>query len=134
MEKRSDRHIRDLVAHAAFQGLDANEIRCVRISMLAGSRTLHTKGRIQMSQTIISVSVIFDLQRTAGPYRCAITGREQSQHGTPYSITSSAIASSPGGTASPNAFAVCRLMTNSYLVDCSTGRSAGFAPLRMRPA
>jgi hypothetical protein len=27
-----------------------------------------------MSQTIISVSVIFGLQRTAGPYRCAITG------------------------------------------------------------
>ena len=51
MEKRSDRHIRDLVAHAAFQGLDANEIECVRISMMAGSRTLRTKGRIQMSQT-----------------------------------------------------------------------------------
>ena len=42
---------RDLVAHAAFQGLDANEIGCVRISMMAGSRTLRTKGRIQMSQT-----------------------------------------------------------------------------------
>jgi hypothetical protein len=26
MEKRSDRHIRDLVAHTAFKGLDANEI------------------------------------------------------------------------------------------------------------
>jgi len=51
MEKRSDRHIRDLVAHAAFQGLDANEIGCVRISMMAGSRMLRTKGRIQMSQT-----------------------------------------------------------------------------------
>jgi hypothetical protein len=25
------------------------------------------------------------------------------------------------------------LMTNSNLVDCTTGRSAGFAPLRMRP-
>ena len=27
--------------------------------------------------------------------------------------------------------AVCRLMTNSNLVDCKTGRSAGFAPLRL---
>ncbi len=32
MEKRSDRHIRDLVAHTAFKGLDANEIGCARIS------------------------------------------------------------------------------------------------------
>ena len=31
----------------------------------------------------------------------------------------------------PRAFAVFRLMTNSNLVGCSTGRSAGFAPLRI---
>jgi hypothetical protein len=48
-----------------------------------------------------------------------------------YSITSSAMESSPGGTSMPSARAVLRLMTNSNLVDCSTGRSAGFAPLRM---
>ena len=29
--------------------------------------------------------------------------------------------------------AVCRLMMNSNLVDCKTGRSAGLAPLRMLP-
>src|SRR5450830_1774500 len=72
MEKRSDRHIRDLVAHTAFQGLDANEIGCARISMMAGSKRLPSKGRIQMSQTNYLQIVIFDLQRTAGPYRCAI--------------------------------------------------------------
>ena len=33
----------------------------------------------------------------------------------------------------PSTFAVVRLMTNSNLVGCSTGRSAGLAPLRMRP-
>jgi len=33
MEKRSDRRIRDLVAHTAFKGLDANEIGCARISV-----------------------------------------------------------------------------------------------------
>jgi len=71
MEKRSDRHIRDLVAHTAFQGLAANEIGCARISMMAGSKTLPSKGRIQMSQTNYLQIVIFDLQRTAGPYRCA---------------------------------------------------------------
>ena len=51
MEKRSHRRIRDLVAHTAFKGLDANEIGCVRISMMAGSNTLHSKGRIQMRET-----------------------------------------------------------------------------------
>src|SRR5262249_8294734 len=51
-----------------------------------------------------------------------------------HSITSSARASSVGGTSRPSALAVCMLMTNSNLVDCTIGRSAGFAPLRIRPA
>jgi hypothetical protein len=50
-----------------------------------------------------------------------------------YSITSSASASSLSGTETPSDFAVLRLSTNSNLVDCSTGRSAGFAPLRIFP-
>jgi hypothetical protein len=37
------------------------------------------------------------------------------------------------GISSPSALAVSRLMTNSNLVDCCTGRSAGLAPLRMLP-
>src|SRR5262249_8577366 len=49
-----------------------------------------------------------------------------------HSITSSARASSVAGTSMPSAFAVLRLMTNSYLVGACTGRSAGFSPLRMR--
>src|SRR5487761_1961610 len=72
MEKRSDRHIRDLVAHTAFKGLAANEIGCARISMMAGSKTLPSKGRIQMSQTNYLQIVKSGLQRTAGPYTCAI--------------------------------------------------------------
>jgi hypothetical protein len=51
-----------------------------------------------------------------------------------YSITSSARASSDGGTVRPSALAVLRLMTNSNLVGCWTGKSAGLAPLRIRPA
>src|SRR6188472_2035076 len=50
-----------------------------------------------------------------------------------HSITSSARASSVGGTDRPRSFAVCRLMTSSNLVDCITGRWAGFAPFKMRP-
>ena len=34
----------------------------------------------------------------------------------------------------PSAFAVLRLITSSTLVLCWTGRSAGFAPLRIRGA
>src|SRR5215831_17734968 len=50
-----------------------------------------------------------------------------------HSITSSASASSVGGISRPSVFAVFRLMTNSNLVACITGRSAGFSPLRTRP-
>src|SRR5262245_65180631 len=50
-----------------------------------------------------------------------------------HSITSSAIASRPGGIATPSAFAVLRLITSSNLVGCNTGKSPGFSPLRTRP-
>ena len=50
-----------------------------------------------------------------------------------YSITSSARARREGGMSRPSAFAVFRLMTNSNLVTCCTGKSAAFSPLRIRP-
>jgi hypothetical protein len=49
-----------------------------------------------------------------------------------YSMTSSARASSCAGKSRPSALAVLRLMTSSYFVGACTGRSAGFAPRRMR--
>src|SRR3981189_2539583 len=49
-----------------------------------------------------------------------------------HSITSSALASSEGGTLRPSAFAVLRLTTKSYFVGFCTGRSPGFSPLRIR--
>src|SRR5262249_24223378 len=48
-----------------------------------------------------------------------------------HSITSSARASRLSGTVSPSAFAVFRLITSSNFVGCSTGKSAGLAPLRI---
>src|SRR5262249_52131921 len=48
-----------------------------------------------------------------------------------YSITSSARASSVGGTVRPSALAVVRLMTRSNLIGCSTGMSPGLAPRRI---
>src|SRR5262245_41041708 len=50
-----------------------------------------------------------------------------------HSITSSARASSVGGTSMPSAFAVLRLMMRSNVVGCTTGRSPGFSPWTMRP-
>src|SRR5262249_28524662 len=63
-------------------------------------------------------------------------GTQMPQGGHPphHSITSSARASSLSGISRPSAFAVLRLISNSNFVDCWTGRSAGFSPLRMRLA
>src|SRR5262249_21994287 len=67
--------------------------------------------------------------------RGAEEGNERATvHGCGHSITSSAMASSCGGTVRPSRRAGSALITSSSLLDCTTGRSAGFVPLRMRPA
>src|ERR1035437_80945 len=48
-----------------------------------------------------------------------------------YSMTSSAVVSSDGGTVRPSNLAVFRLITSSNFVGCSIGRSAGFSPLKI---
>jgi len=48
-----------------------------------------------------------------------------------YSMISSARSSTDGGVVRPSAFAVFMFMISSNFVGCSTGRSAGFAPLRI---
>jgi hypothetical protein len=50
-----------------------------------------------------------------------------------HSIISSASASNCSVTFRPSDLAVLMLSTKSYLVGCTTGRSAGFSPLRTRP-
>jgi hypothetical protein len=50
---------------------------------------------------------------------------------TPHSITSSARASSVGGTSRPSAFAVLRLIKSSNFVGCSTGSSLGLVPFNI---
>src|SRR5262245_11301598 len=49
-----------------------------------------------------------------------------------HSITSSAMARSVGGTVRPSMRAVSTLMTSSNLLACTTGKSAGLEPLRIR--
>src|SRR5437867_7516596 len=48
-----------------------------------------------------------------------------------HSITSSASASNLSGISRPRALAATTLITSSYLVGISTGKSPGFVPLRM---
>ena len=50
---------------------------------------------------------------------------------TAYLITLSALTSTFGGIVRPICLAALRLMTNSNFIGCSTGRSAGLAPLRI---
>src|SRR5262249_41458812 len=59
------------------------------------------------------------------------SGGHQRQH-LCYSISSSARASSDGGTINPSVPAVLTLMTSWYFVGACTGRLAGFSPLKMR--
>ena len=53
--------------------------------------------------------------------------------GPAYSITSSAPMRIEGATVKPSSLAVLVLTTSSNFVACTTGKSAGFSPLRMRP-
>jgi len=61
------------------------------------------------------------------------TANYANEFAPPHSMTSSARARIAGGTVSPSALAVLRLTTSSNLVGCWTGKSAGFAPLRIFP-
>src|SRR5262249_54286832 len=70
--------------------------------------------------------------RRKRPHYCAAEQRDELA-APDHSITSSASARSVGGISTLSAFAVLRLITNSNLVACITGRSAGFSPLRTRP-
>ena len=63
-----------------------------------------------------------------------VTIASSSQASTRYWITWSARTSTDCGIVRPRAFAVLRLMTSSNFVGCSTGRSAGLAPLRILSA
>src|SRR5262249_49368999 len=66
--------------------------------------------------------------------RCRRAAKQRDELAPLHSITSSAATSSLSGTVSRKILAVWALMTSSNLVDCKTGKSAGFVPFRMRAA
>src|SRR6516162_1194805 len=62
---------------------------------------------------------------------CRRSAEQRDELAPVHSITSSASESRLSEILMPSASAVLRLITVSNLVGCSTGRSAGFAPLRI---
>src|SRR6516165_7618731 len=71
---------------------------------------------------------------TAGRFECQLSAKSGHSHRSKksrYSITSSARSRIDVGTDTPIALEVFRLRANSKLVGCSTGKSDGFAPLRI---
>ncbi len=76
MEKRSHPRIRDLVALSAFQGLDANESGCARISMMAREQKRSVqRAEYRCARPVISRSVKSGLHRTAGQYSLKLLGQ-----------------------------------------------------------
>src|SRR5262249_47449914 len=65
------------------------------------------------------------------PRRCRAAEQRDEVAPPDHSMTSSARASSVAGISRPSALAVGRLMTNWNFVDCTTGKSAALAPLRI---
>src|SRR5262249_26771446 len=90
---------------------------------------LHSRSRHQDTYPPHSLRLL----RARRERPCRRASEEGDELAPLHSITSSARASSVGGTSTPSARAVGRLMTNSNLLDCTTGRSAGLAPLRILP-
>src|SRR5262249_26588117 len=78
-----------------------------------GAITLGKRGRLGRGAQVLLIAPAAEVS-AARPgttfRRRARSGREQSQRGSPYSITSSARASSVGGTSRPSALAVLRLI------------------------
>src|SRR5206468_5134044 len=72
------------------------------------------------------------ITRTTTHWWKASGSESKKQYGNqlPHLITLSALASTFGGIVRPICLAVVRLMTSSNFVGCSTGMSAGLAPLR----
>src|SRR5262249_36636494 len=99
----------------------------------ARDRICRTARRVGNDHAHGSVGVAL-CPRTRNGRPCHSRATEQRDElATPHSITSSTKEISRAGISRLSAFAVFRFITNSNLVGCSTGRSAGFAPLRIRP-
>lgn len=97
----------------------------------ASCRTPAITGREQAAKPAVAAQVHCVVGRpyTLHSYVCMHASASNSTKC--HRITSSACTSTDSGTLIPSVVAVFRFSTRSNFVGCSTGRSPGFAPLRM---
>ena len=95
----------------------------VAVSTFSGHSRSASEVTVSVAEAVAGLAS--DSVRGARARSCALPW------GTPYCNTSSARANTDGGIVRPRALAVLRFTTSSNFVDCSTGRSAGLAPLRI---
>jgi hypothetical protein len=126
----AERHFaRDLFERGAIDDLDLRPALRQRFSSLTGALPKSSRSESPAEPD-------HHIARFCAPARNRLHSRAAEQRdelAAFHSITSSAIASTPGGIVRPSVLAVLRFITSSNLVGCNTGRSAGFSPLRMRP-
>src|SRR5262249_49240279 len=110
----------DISAHHPAKGLQRfSERRSVPLSFRI-VRTPHPYCNLSHAHGLLR-------PRRERPRSRAAEQRDESARS--HSISSSASNWIELGTSIPSALAACMLITNSNLVDCTTGRSAGLAPL-----
>jgi len=112
------RDVRDLIAHQK-NGHEASYRR-----HRALQRWSRAKFGFREIFSVVRFSTFATLSAKSGLMHCSKI--------QPHSITSSASCWRCSGISRPSALAVLRLMISSNLVGVWIGRSAGFAPLRMR--
>src|SRR3954468_13824326 len=111
-----------VVAHHAASGrATIHQVAARALAVISFERRVEA-----LMPFIVACPVISFLRRCAYTMKRGERATDQRDERAPFhSITSSAMASTPGGKLRPSAFAVLRLIRNSNLVGCSTGRSAG---------
>ena len=122
---RYHRHVeRELPARAGVPG----SYRSHRVSVVAPPlpRRFH---RLRAPRQVRSGSISDRMPDAPGCPLCAISAASRCSD---YSITSSARCCRNSGISRPCFLAVLRLMISSNFIGSCTGKSAGFAPLRMR--
>ena len=141
MERDQFRHV-----SANFGGISRGPSR-VDAHILADAPAQYRQPLMERCEAGLKYRIVrgCGLQHADAPHRAGLlrtrhqrpagrgAAKQRDEIAPPHSITSSAIASSEGGIVRPSILAVGWLMTSSNLVDCSTGRSAGLVPLRIRP-
>ena len=115
--------------HAALGRATIHQVAARALAVISFERRVEA-----LMPFIVACPVISFLRRCAYTMkRGERTTEQRNELSALHSITSSARASKVEGISRPSIRAVSALMTSSNLVAWITGKSAGFAPLRIRP-